>query len=169
MTGLQIVFLITALGTLGAAVLVVSTRKLIPAALWLVLTLFGVAITFVLLEAEFFAMVQVVVYIGAIAVLMFFAIMLTRREMREKGPQTQRSWWLAAVISALLFSGIVWMLSFWNGFQQAAPMASVGPDALQQLGRELVSPDAYVIPFEVASILLGAALIGAIYVAWERN
>ncbi len=78
MSGMEIIFLVVALVTLYAALEVVTTNNLIHAALWLIVTLFGVAAIFALLSAPFLAVVQVMVYIGAIAILMIFAIMLTR-------------------------------------------------------------------------------------------
>ena len=90
MTPLQIVFLIIALATLISAVMVVSARRIMHAALWLVLTLFGVAALFVTLETGFFAVVQVVVYVGAIAILIIFAVMLTRRDLQDTRQQTNR-------------------------------------------------------------------------------
>jgi hypothetical protein len=81
MSVMQLIFIIIAAISLGGALMVVTTRNLVHAALWLILTLFGVAVLFVLLNAGFLAIVQVVVYIGAIAILMIFAIMLTRQVM----------------------------------------------------------------------------------------
>jgi len=78
MTILQILFLAISAITLIASIMVVASPNLFHAALWLVLTLAGVAVFFVLLQASFLAMVQVVVYIGAIAILVIFAVMLTR-------------------------------------------------------------------------------------------
>ncbi len=169
MTLLQLIFLIVAAVTLGASVMVVTVRNLVHAALWLIMTLFGVAVLFILLNASFFAVVQVVIYIGAIAILMIFAIMLTRRVLQDVGPQYNRGWWLAALVAVVFFSGLVWMLSTWNGFSTPLPELPAGVDSLQQLGQALVSPNAYVLPFEVASVLLLGALIGAIVVAWERR
>jgi NADH-quinone oxidoreductase subunit J len=169
MSAEQIIFIVTAAISLGAAVMVVTTRNLIHAALWLVLTLFGVAVLFVLLDAGFFAIVQVIIYIGAISILLIFVIMLTRRTMQESAPPMNRTWWLAAFISVLLFAGLAWMLSSWEGFTTSKPELAIGVDPLQQLGQALVSPNAYVLPFEIASILLLAALIGAIVVAWEKK
>ena len=169
MSAEQIIFIVTAAISLGAAVMVVTTRNLIHAALWLVLTLFGVAVLFVLLDAGFFAIVQVIIYIGAISILLIFVIMLTRRTMQESAPPMNRTWWLAAIISILLFAGLAWMLSSWDGFTTSKPELAIGVDPLQQLGQALVSPNAYVLPFEIASILLLAALIGAIVVAWEKK
>ena len=169
MTPLLIVFIITAGATLGAAVMVVTARNLVHAALWLVMTLFGVAVMYVLLNAGFLAVAQVVIYIGAIAILMIFAIMLTRHVAIEPGPQLNGNWILAAVLSTALFAAIPWLLAGWSGFSTALPEMSPRADPLRQLGTALVSPDLYVIPFEVASVLLLAALIGAIMVAWERK
>ncbi len=169
MTLVQGIFLLTALVTLASALMVVTTRHLVHAALWLVVTLFGGAVIYVLLEAPFFAVAQVVIYIGAIAILMLFAIMLTRREYRDRGPQTGRQWPWAALVAVLYFVGVTALLRAWPGFTATAPAGEVPADTVQRLGQALVSPQYYVVPFEVASVLLLAALIGAIYIAWERR
>lgn len=166
---MKIIFLIVAILTLGSAVMVVTARNLVHAALWLILSLFGVAVTFALLNAPFFTVVQVVIYIGAISILMIFAIMLTRRTMQESGRTVNPGWWLAAFLSLVLFAGLLWMFSTWDGFSTALPELPAGVDQVQELGKALVSPNAFVLPFEVASVLLVAALIGAIVVAWERK
>jgi len=166
---LQIIFVIVAAITLGAAVMVVSVRNLVHAALWLILALFGVAITFALLNAPFFTVVQVVIYIGAISILLIFAIMLTRRSIQDSGRSVNPGWWLAAFLSLVLFAGLLWMFSTWDGFSTALPELPAGVDQVRELGVALVSPNAYVLPFEVASVLLLAALVGAIVVAWERK
>jgi len=166
---MQIIFMIVAILTLGSAVMVVTTRNLVHAALWLILALFGVAITFALLNAPFFTVVQVVIYIGAISILMIFAIMLTRRSIQDSGRSVNPGWWLAAFLSLVLFAGLLWMFSTWDGFSTALPELPAGVDQVRELGVALVSPNAYVLPFEVASVLLLAALVGAIVVAWERK
>ncbi len=170
MTGIQIIFIIVAVVTLGAGLMSVITRNLVHAALWLVLALLGVAIFFVLLNASFLAVAQVVIYIGAIAILMIFTIMLTRRvAVGSADSQLNANWGWAAFIAVALFAGLVWLLSGWNGFNITAQQMSPRTDTIRQLGTALVSPSAYVIPFEVASILLLAALVGAIVVAWDRK
>ena len=169
MTPLQLTFMLAAVITLGSALMVVSTRNLLHTALWLVASLFGVAMLFALLQANFFAVVQVVVYIGAIAILVIFAVMLTRRVMQDSGPQVIRSWWLAAILAAAVFVGLVVMLSAWRGFWTLPPILANADAPLVQLGQALVSPDAYLLPFEVASVLLLAALIGAIFVAYQKK
>lgn len=169
MTVMHVVFLITAVVSLGGAVMVVTARNLIHAALWLILTLFGVAVMYGLLSATFFTVVQVVIYIGAIAILMIFAIMLTRRVRQEPGSNVNKGWWLAGLIALLLFTSLVWMLSSWPGFQTTLQELPQDFDSIRVLGTALVSPEGYVIPFEIASVLLLAALIGAVVVAWERK
>ena len=169
MTFLQIFFLITAFVILGSALMVVTTRNLVHAALWLIVTLFGAAVLYAILNASFLAVVQVVVYIGAIAILFIFAVMLTRKELRDHGPQLNRSWWLNAIIALLTFGGLFWMLQGWNGFSKAPSDFPASFDAVGQLGNALISPNAFVLPFEVASVLLLAALVGAVYIAFTRK
>ena len=169
MTAVQIIFLVVGAVILGSALMVVTTRNLIHAALWLIVTLFGVAVLYAVLNAGFLAVVQVVIYIGAIAILFIFAVMLTRKEMRDRGPQLNPTWWLNAIVAALTFGGLFWILRGWNGFSKAAPGLPAGFDAVGQLGNALVMPDAFVLPFEVASVLLLAALVGAVYIAFTRK
>jgi NADH-quinone oxidoreductase subunit J len=169
MTAEQIIFLVVALFTLGSGFMVVTTGNLVHAALWLVSTLFGVAVIFAVLSAGFLAVVQVVVYIGAIAILFIFAVMLTRKDMRDQGPQMNRGWWAGALIAVLVFAGLVFLLQGWNGLSKTAADIPSGFDAVAELGNALVSPNAFVLPFEVASVLLVAALVGAVYVAFNRK
>lgn len=169
MTGEQIIFLVVALFTLGSGVMVVTTRNLVHAALWLVATLFGVAVAYALLNAAFLAVVQVVVYIGAIAILFIFAVMLTRKDLLDQGPQMNRNWWVGALLSVLVFAGLFFLLQGWSGLSKTAADIPAGFDAISELGNALISPNAYVLPFEVASVLLVAALVGAVYVAYNRK
>ncbi len=166
---MTILFFLFAAIILASAVMVVSARNLIHAALWLVSTLFGVAALYALLDAGFMAVVQVVIYIGAIAILFIFAVMLTRRELRDKGPALNANWWLSALISVLVFGGLLFLLSGWSGFSKASAGLPSGFDTVGALGEALVSPQAFVLPFEVASVLLVAAMIGAVYVALKQK
>jgi NADH-quinone oxidoreductase subunit J len=164
----QIIFLVVAVATLGSALMVVTTRNLVHAALWLVGALFGIAVFYVLLNAGFLAVAQVVIYIGAIAILMIFAIMLTRRVAVENTPSVNANWPWGVLLALVVFGGLAWMLANWPGINTPLPSIA-GEDVLQRLGLALVSPNAYVLPFELASILLLAALVGAIIVAWDRK
>jgi NADH-quinone oxidoreductase subunit J len=113
--------------------------------------------------------VQVVVYIGAIAILFIFAVMLTRKEMRDQGPQLNPSWWLSAILAVVTFGGLVGMLWGWKDMSKLVADIPPGFDAVSALGDALISPNAFVLPFEVASILLLAALVGAVYLAFNRK
>lgn len=166
MTVLQSIFLLTAAVTLAAAIMVVVGPNLVHAALWLILSLAGVTVLFVLLDAGFLAVVQVAVYIGAISILIIFAVMLTRNVTADTRPQVARSWWLAALASLVLFGGLLAMLTQIPLLTAGAPPFSGNPDnTVRDLGLSLVSLDQYLLPFETASVLLLAALIGAIVIA----
>jgi len=167
MTPLQIVFLIVGALTLVAAVLVVTVRRILHAALWLIAALFGVAVIFATLEAGFFTDIQVAVYIGAIAILIIFTVMLTRRSMEDVGSQTNRNWPVALVGATLALLGLVYLLAQFPGFTSASRVLLDEGENIAALGTALVAPDGYLVPFEVASILLIAAVIGAIFVAGE--
>ena len=170
MTAEQIIFLIVGAVTLASALMVVTARDLVHAALWLVAALFGVAIVYTLLNAGFLAVVQVVVYIGAIAILFIFAVMLTRRQStKDTGPALNQNWWLGALLAVLTFGGLVALLQTWSGFSKTASVIPSGFDAVNELGTALTSPAGYVLPFEVASVLLLAALVGAVYLAFNKK
>lgn len=160
----RVVFILFSAVTLGAAVGVVAARNLLRSALWLVLAFFGIAGIFVLLQAEFLAVAQVLVYIGAIATLMIFAIMLSRGVMDPAQPRYNDQWRAVlgvAAVLAVVLAALVTRISW--------PVAAgeVPADAIQRLGADFVGP--YVVPFEVASVLLVAAMIGAIIIARERE
>ncbi len=165
----RIIFLVFGAIILFSALMVVTTRKLIHAALWLVSALFGVAMLFAFLQASFLAVVQVVVYIGAIAILFIFAVMLTRRDMVDHDQRARTGWWIAALTALLLLAGLVFIIVGQPDINRTAAAIPASVDTLRALGTALVSPDAYVLPFEVASVLLLAALVGAVYVAIGRK
>jgi len=169
MTAEQIIFLLTGVLVIGSALLVVSVRNLLHAALWLVVSLFGVAVLYAILQANFLAVVQIVVYIGAIAILFIFAVMLTRRELLDKGSQTRTAWLIPALLGLLILAGLVLLIMSVPGVNKTAGALPTGLDTVKLLGTALVSPDAYVLPFEVASVLLLAALVGAVYIATAGN
>src|SRR5262245_20358128 len=117
-TPYEILFLITSALLLISGVMVVTTRNLVRASLWLISTLFMTAVVFVLLDASFLAVVQVVVYIGAIAILFIFAVMLTRKVMSDTGPQSNSLWLVAGLFSLLLFGGLTGIILGWGGGAQ---------------------------------------------------
>jgi len=168
MTALQIVFLLTSAVTLLAATLVVMVRNLFHAALWLVVTLFGVAIVFALLEANFLVAAQVALYIGAIAILIIFAVMLTHNIMRRNLPQGNQQWPLSLGVAIIVFAALAYTLLQVPQFA-VLPQAAVPADSLPLLGQAMVDPSQFALAFEVASVLLLAAMVGSIMVARDKK
>jgi NADH-quinone oxidoreductase subunit J len=162
----HIIFLVVAAVLLLSALAVVILRNLVHAALMLIVTLFSVAVLFVLLNAGFMAAVQVVLYIGAIAILIIFAMMLTRRVMADEAVQINNQWWLGGLVALAAFAGLAVLLSNhpWPALPDVDTNASIA-----LLGQLLVSPDGFVIPFQISGILLTVALVGAIAVAGEKK
>ncbi|MDP2727544.1 MAG: NADH-quinone oxidoreductase subunit J [Dehalococcoidia bacterium] len=147
---------ITVLSALG----VVLTRNIIYSAVFLVASFSGVAGLFVLLNADFLAAVQLLIYAGAIAILIIFAIMMTHNTARGSLPNEQKwpAFILAAVMLVVLLVGLgrtVWPLS------SLAPLEAT----TEPLGRLLLNE--YALPFEIVSVLLVVAMIGAIVISRE--
>lgn len=169
MTIQQVVFIIISLLTILSAIVVVTDRNLFRAAVALMASFLGVAGLYIMLEAGFLAVAQLLVYIGAVSILIIFAIMMTRRLMQtEESPfNSQPVWGLVGAVLVFALLAIV-TLRTWPTTAFPAPADVSGlvlETSVKQLGALLVSPDAYVIPFEVASVLLLAALIGAVAIA----
>lgn len=169
MSWMQAIFLLTGVVTLGSAAAAVGARRILHAAMWLVMALLGVAILFALLEANFFAVVQILVYIGAIAILIIFAVMLSRTSLVLEGSQTHKKWGLAAIGLLIVLVALVAALSLWLKWNVTAGTLPPGAGDLAKLGKLLVDPNSYLLPFELSSILLLAALVGSIYVAAEKK
>jgi NADH-quinone oxidoreductase subunit J len=161
----HILFIVFGVVTLGSALLVVSRRNVFHAALFLILSFFGVAGLYVLLEAPFLAAVQLFIYVGGIAVLIIFAIMLTRDLMDRDATAFVSQWWAAALVMVGLCSVLGWMALAHDWGTRAGP---VPDNTIAILGTALVDPQGMVLPFEVASVLLVVALVGAMTIARER-
>jgi NADH:ubiquinone oxidoreductase subunit 6 (subunit J) len=175
MTIQQVVFILISALTLVSAVIVVTDRNLFRAAVALMASFLGVAGLYILLEAGFLAAAQLLVYIGAISILMIFAIMMTRRLMQtSESPFNSQPKWLSFIVALFvvaLMAVVIW--NTWPNSEFGAP-AAASPAVLRgssvTIGKALVSPDAYVLPFEVVSVLLLAALVGAVVIASpEKN
>lgn len=166
----QIVFGIIALFILVAAVMVVSVRNVIHSALWLIACFFGVGALYMLLQAEFLAVVQVLVYVGAVSVLILFAIMLTRQISGEGVRQLTTRWPIVLAISVLLFATVMaptLINQQWN-VPPAPPLGTPEPIAgPAELGRGFVNE--FLLQFQVVGVLLTVALIGAIVIAFEER
>ncbi|MDW8405151.1 NADH-quinone oxidoreductase subunit J [Chloroflexus sp.] len=166
----QVVFGLVALFILVAAAMVVSVRNVIHSALWLIACFFGVGALYLLLEAEFLAVVQVLVYVGAVSVLILFAIMLTRQISGEGVRQLTARWPVVLAIAVLLFATVMaptLINQQWN-VPPAPPLGTPEPIAgPAELGRGFVNE--FLIQFQVVGVLLTVALIGAIVIAFEER
>jgi len=172
----QLAFGVLALLTLGAGFGVITSRTVFVSALWLVLSFVGVAGIYVLLGAHFLAVTQVLVYVGAISVLVLFAIMLTRDLMAEEHPQNKQ-WVLATIVAGSVFGTLAtigyttdWALTWPRGAAgvaststETAASSGLGSSAVEAIGRSLMSE--HLLAFEVVSVVLLVALIGAIVIA----
>jgi NADH-quinone oxidoreductase subunit J len=156
----DLAFYILAVLIVGSALMVVTLRNIFHSALFLVLCLFSVAGIYVLLEAEFIAAVQVLIYVGAVTILILFAVMLTHqltgRTIRQVNDQPVAAFLI--VLSLLVLTLLALSKTAW----EVASSSGVSPSATD-LGRALMT--IYVLPFEVVSVVLLVALIGAIVIS----
>jgi NADH-quinone oxidoreductase subunit J len=161
MVAQNLVFGMIALAMGIAAIRVVTTKNIVHAALYLVVVLAGVAALYILLAAEFTAVVQVLVYIGAIVVLFLFGIMLTRAPLGASTDLDNDQRGISVVVALFLLGVLAAVLDDAYGSTKlpsdgvVATSGDVGTSIFQD----------YLIPFEVVSILLLAALIGAVVIA----
>jgi NADH:ubiquinone oxidoreductase subunit 6 (subunit J) len=154
-TGVVVAFYIIGATTVASALMVAAVRNLVHAVLFLVLTFVGVAGIYVVLSADFVAVAQILIYAGAISVLLVFAIMLSPAgDRRNSAPAFILAGLVLAVITFVVYD-TDWQLSGRGEFATTAA----------SLGREFFTP--YVVPFEVASVLLVVAMIGAIVLTRE--
>ncbi len=162
-------FYFFALLTLGGGVLTITRRNAVHSAISLIISLIGVAGLFLLQHAEFLFAVQIVLYVGGIMVLFLFVIMLVNLDQAVRIRQFNKQWWLAAAAVAAVAGEVVFFLYKGAGnFRFAAP-GIVTPEKLgntERLADTLFSE--YLLPFELASVLLLAAVIGSVIMAKKR-
>ena len=162
----SVFFYLIAAVMVGAAIVVVTSRNVVRAALALIVVFAGVAAQFILLAAEFVAVTQVLVYIGAIMVLMLFGIMLTRARIGRDVDATNDHWW-SGLITALLLVGVMAyaLVDYYGGDKLPADreINGIAGSNTATVSDSIFSQ--YLIPFEVVSVLLLAALVGAIVIA----
>ena len=163
--GQNIAFWIVAVVMAAAAIGVVTMKNVVHAALALVIVLAGVAAQYIILQAEFLGIVQVLIYIGAVLVLFLFGIMLTRDPMRRIGEFDNDQRILAGLVSLLIFGVLAYLLSDqFGGFGEPAAKIHFGqPTPTTAIADSIFRT--YVVGFEVVSMLLLAALVGAIVLA----
>lgn len=161
------VFYALAVLSIVASIVAATAPKIVHAAFGLMAAFFGVAGMYFLLGADFVALSQVIVYVGGILVLLVFGILLTGNTRQKLGLDEAPKIVFPSIIGGLLFLGLAVAIqeSNFNATKTIAePVATTAP-----LGRAFLDPNQYLIPFELASVLLLAALIGAAYLARRRR
>ena len=160
--GFHLAFWSLAAMTIGGASMIMISRNLIHAVVWLVLSMLGIAGLYLTLSADFIAVVQVLIYVGAISVLMLFAIMLTPRAERDNS-QT-RAAVPAGIVAGMVLIATMWVAvdTDWGAVREAALT-----DQARLIGESLIKH--YILPFEIGAVLLTAALVGAIALARQDD
>jgi NADH-quinone oxidoreductase subunit J len=166
----QIGFFVLSFVALASAVLVITGRNAVHSAVWLVVTLFAVGGLYLMMHAEFLFAVQVIIYVGGIMVLFLFVIMLVNLDVAAKQAQFNRQWRLALITAAVLTAELGFVLYrgyATHGLTLAAPMASGAPMGnTQAVGLALYRT--YMLPVEIASLLLLVAMVGAVLMAKKK-
>jgi NADH-quinone oxidoreductase subunit J len=154
-------FIVVAVVTLSGALAAACLQKLIHAALFLVITFVGVAAFYFWLGAEFVGLVQIFVYVGAVAILIVFTILLTRREAEER----HRFNWTGVPVALAVFAGLTWAIVRTPTLGNAA--SAIEPVTVKRIGEMLMSD--FVWPLQCVGVLLTAALIGALLLVIEER
>jgi len=154
-------FIVIAILTLAGALAAASLRKLIHAALCLVIAFVGIAAFFFLLGAEFVGLVQVFVYVGAVAVLIVFTILLTR----PADENAAGFHWGGILIALAVFGGLIWAILRTPSLSVAAP--AIEALTVKRIGEMLMTD--YVWPLQCVGLLLTAALIGGLILVMEEK
>lgn len=157
-----IVFFIFAIIAVASAWGVVTSKNIVHSAFFLALSFAGVAVLYVLLNAEYLAAVQLLVYAGAISIMVIFAVMLTLRgDVAQSSPVTKK-WTQGALVSALVFI-VLALVILTNSDWRILAMPALAGGTTVELSKLLLSW--YMVPFEAAAILITVALIGAVIIA----
>ncbi len=155
-----VIFYILAAMIISSSVMVVSIKNIFHSALFLVLCFFGVAGIYILLEAEFLAAVQILIYVGAITILIIFAIMLTHKLYSAKIRQSNEQ-----VIPGLIIVGALLIATLFALGNTAWKLSSEVPQTQSTVGIGKLLLTTHVLPFEIVSVVLLTALIGAVIIA----
>ncbi|MFJ3975642.1 NADH-quinone oxidoreductase subunit J [Streptomyces sp. NPDC090021] len=164
-TGVEIAFLLVGLATFGAALVTVTTRQLVHAALWLVVALGGIAVEYLLLTAEFIAWVQVLIYLGSVVVLLLFGLMLTKAPIGRSPDADSGNRPIALGVAVVAAAALVWVVV--DAFRTTWIDLDGPVQGSTKVSGEILFQH-WVLPFEALSVLLLAALIGAIVLS-RRN
>ncbi|MDH3683267.1 MAG: NADH-quinone oxidoreductase subunit J [Acidimicrobiia bacterium] len=154
-------FAVLAIVAIIAALKMVTSNNVVHAALYLLVVFSAVAAVYVILGAEFVAATQVLIYLGAIMVLLLFGVMLTRAKIGAETDLDHEQRWIGALVATGMLA--VMAFSLWEGFGDDELPANMAPQRTQAVSDAIFST--YIVPFEALSVLLLAALIGAVVVA----
>jgi NADH-quinone oxidoreductase subunit J len=154
-------FIVIAILTLAAALAAATLPKLMHAALSFALAFVGLAAFFFLLGAEFVGLVLVFVYVGAVAVLIVFTILLTRRDVKK----SERFNWGGAVVAMMVFAGLLWAIFTTQPI--AITSSQIEPLTVKRIGDSLMT--GYVWPLQCVGLVLTVALIGALVLVIEEK
>lgn len=154
-------FAILALLTLAASVAAMTLRNLVHCALAMAITFGGLAALYLQLDAQFVGFAQILVYIGAVAILIVFAILLTRGGQAPEKSLFSASWLWGGVVAVTVFATLAWAIQ--NSVASQREPAEKVEATVKQIGDALMTK--FVLPLEVIGLLLTAALIGAVIVA----
>jgi NADH-quinone oxidoreductase subunit J len=163
----QALFIFFAMLAVASAVLMVTRRNIVHGAVFLITTLLSTAGIFLLLEAEFLFIVQVILYVGGIMVLFVFVIMLVNLDVSMRQVQFNRQWFVAGALALVLAAQF--LFAIWVGrdsLHLPALAEKISPKNTEAVADALFSH--YMLPFEIASILLLVAMIGAVVMAKRR-
>lgn len=155
-------FLILALVTLAGGIAAMTLRRLVHCALALTIAFAGLAALYLNLGAEFAGLAQLLVYVGAIAILIVFAILLTRGGEEEAGPAFSPASAGGVVIALAVFAVLAWAVET-STVAHPTAIPPAPPASMQQIGFALMQR--YVLPLEVIALMLTAAMIGAVILA----
>ncbi|MGB4771354.1 MAG: NADH-quinone oxidoreductase subunit J [Chitinophagaceae bacterium] len=166
MTGSTIVFYLLGLMSIVSAVLSVTSRQIFRSAIYLLFTLIGIAGLYFWMDFQFIAAVQIVVYVGGIAVLIIFSIFLTQQS-GEQLPEVPVSRAVAGSLAVMAGLALVLVLTDRYGFVGSS---DPGPaPSVAAIGEKMLDINGYALPFEVVSILLLAAMVGCIVIAMRKK
>ncbi|MFJ7587141.1 NADH-quinone oxidoreductase subunit J [Streptomyces sp. NPDC097617] len=164
-TGVEIAFVLVGIATFGAALVTVTTKQLVHAALWLVVALGGIAVEYLLLTAEFIAWVQVLIYLGSVVVLLLFGLMLTKAPIGRSPDADSGNRPVALGVAVVAAVSLVWVVI--DAFRTTWIDLDGPVQGSTKVSGEILFQH-WVLPFEALSVLLLAALIGAIVLS-RRN
>jgi NADH-quinone oxidoreductase subunit J len=158
-------FVILAIITIATAIAAMTLRNLVHCALALAGTFAGLAALYLQLDAQFVGFAQILVYVGAVAILIVFAILLTGGSDSPKQPIFSTTWCIGGGVALAVFGVLTWAIRASHGPTEGLPPAT--QTSVRQIGDQLMTK--YILPLEVIGLLLTAALIGAVIIAMKEE